>query len=91
MNKKLQSLLQVTAVIYLGKKVVKLDKELRELRDENQKLKDENRRLESDRTYAEYNQRMKLIDLFRKYNITELLGKAGILPEDLEFFKGLVE
>lgn len=91
MNKKLQSFLQVTAVIYLGKKVVKLDKELRELRDENQKLKDENIRLESDRTYAEYNQRMKLIELFRKYNVTDLLDKAGMLPEDLEFFKGLVE
>ena len=91
MNKRLRSFLQVVAVMYLGKKVVKLDKEVRDLNDENQKLKDENRKLENERIYADYGRRMKLRDMVSKYGMIDTLVEKNVSAEDLEFFKGLTE
>lgn len=91
MNKKLRSFLQVVAVIYLGKKVVKLDKEVRELREENQKIKDdaESDRLQSDR--EKLDQWMRLREMAEKYGMTDSLIEHGVTEEELEFFKGLIK
>lgn len=91
MNKKLRSFLQVMAVIYLGKKVVKLDKEVRKLHEENQKLKADNdlERVWADKESLE--QRMRLKEIFGKYSMTDSLIEKGVSTEDLMFIKSLID